>query len=226
MRPGTRRTATRLAATSILALAPAVALAHRPYEYQVATVTDARGRSLCIFKAFTDGIVLPDPVTLEVRDCGGRTHARSPRLTDVAVLCHDDSSCLAFGYDSLRWTFLPIEVWRISGPELTPVTTPRLRLAGVAVHIWNNWIGYVVALCSLLLPLPILQRIQRLSPSRVRSGLQVAAALVGALFVIPWYFIIVFSNLSLLILVVAALSVGLTSKRLGRLRRASGPTRR
>jgi hypothetical protein len=210
----------------LLLMTPTVALAHRPYSYEVAAITDQSGRKLHIFKAFTDGIILPDPVTLEVRDTDGQTVAQSPRLIDVAVLCRDGQSCLAFGYDAAWFVFVPIEVWQISGPQLTPVTTPRMRAAGVAIHIWQNWFGYLVALASVLVPLAILQRIQRLPEGPARHYLQIAAALVGALFLLPWYFMIAFSNLSIMILVVAGVSVALASRWLGLLGWATGgPTR-
>ena len=51
------------------------AQAHPPYEHLERAITDESGRQLRVFKSYTDGIVITDPVTLVIRDADDRTVA-------------------------------------------------------------------------------------------------------------------------------------------------------
>jgi hypothetical protein len=212
------RNATGLTAAVVLLATPPLAGAHPPYEYEAGSIVDAGGARLRLIKAFTDGIVLPDPVTLEVRDVNGRTVAESPRLSDVVVMCPSQRSCLAFGYDSAASVLIPSEVWRVAGPQLTPATTPWMRLAGVAVHMGSHWLGYLSALGVVLAPLALLERTLRLRAGALRSGLFIGCLILGAVIWVLCLTMIGFSHLSPALLVVVAVGVTLASRRLSRVR--------
>jgi len=146
--------------------------------------------------------------------------AATPRLSDAAVLCPNERSCLAFGYDSKASVLVPTEVWKIAGPQLVPVTTGWMRVAGVAVHVGSNWLRYLVALAAVLTPLALLERIQRLRTGALRTGMLVAVSVLGGLFLLLWLFMVAFSNLSFVLLVVLAAGLALASRWLTRLREA------
>jgi hypothetical protein len=112
---------------------------------------------------------------------------------------------------------MPTEVWAISGPQLTPITTTRMRLAGVPMHVWNNWLGYLVAVASILVPLAVVNRIQRIPAGPLRRNMLIGGSVFGVLFLLPWLFVIALSNLSLVLLLGFCATVAFASGRLGSL---------
>lgn len=128
--------------------------AHRPYEYVDASITDTSGRQLQLVKSFVDGIVLPDPCRVIIRDASGKDLDESPMRDDISIVCRTTSECLVIGYDASASVLFPIDVWRVTGSSLTPVEmSTRWRVAGMGLHVARNWFGYSAALVASLLPM-------------------------------------------------------------------------
>jgi hypothetical protein len=203
----------------------ASALAHPPYEHNVGLIPGGDAGDVRLVKAFTDGIVLPDPVTLVLRDTQGRTLAETPVAADIAVLWPSKRRCLVFRFehDAPLW---PKDVWEVTGPQLTPRTSAWLYAIGPVVHVWNNAAEYLFVLlvpwasiCGLIVTWTRMRRpwAATLSLLLVPLALLGTVLLFGALF---------FSNLSgpILLLLAGVATASTWRWRHLKLVRGSGPT--
>jgi hypothetical protein len=209
---------------TLLALAPP-ASAHPPYEHRVGTIADAIGGDVVLVKAFTDGILLPDPVALVLRNSRGDILAETPAGADIALIWPSKRRCLVFRFADYA-ALWPSDVWEVTGPHLTPLSSRWLYAVGPAIHAWNNVVEYLLVLlipwASLSALVVVWSRVARLW-STLLSLILVPLALCG---IAIWLGAALFSNLSALLLLPLSVAAGGATWRWGlsRLVRGSGPT--
>ncbi len=183
------------------------ALAHRDYESVMTTLTDARGATYTIVRHYTDGLVLSDPVRLEIRDAAGHTVAETPYVRDVVLYRDADGTAYVFavGLDHAFWRCWVVE----SGRLMEIPVTPRTVGLGLLTHLTTHWLGYglsvAISVAGFLLYVRRVRamRTWRVAPPAIalcavtwlmlifmhgnQSLLIVASlALVGTLPMIPW----------------------------------------
>jgi hypothetical protein len=177
------------------------AYAHRPYEYVDAPLTDASGRRLYLVKAFTDGIMLPDPTRVIIRDGTGNQLAETPMRDDMAIVCRTKRECLVFGYDSSSFGAFPSDVWKVTGPSLSPVQmSTRWRFVGFGLHMSRHWLGYSTALGAVFLPLVTFLWTRHLRRGSTRTALLVGIAIGGVGWLCVVSFALLMSDLSVVVL--------------------------
>jgi hypothetical protein len=115
---------------------------------------------------------------------------------------------------------VPEDVWWLEGSRLRKPESVYLYALGVVVPLWDHWLGYLVALAFLYLPLLALRRAWA-RPTTARNGLIVAAVGLSAagVWLIWLYVVVLLSHLSLPLLVVLAVGVWLLTGKVRRSRR-------
>jgi len=182
-------------------LATAPAYAHRPYEYVDASLTDASGRQLYLVKAFTDGIILPDPARVIVRDAMGSQLAETPMRDDMAIVCRSKHECLVFGWDASSSVVFPSDVWKVTGPYLSPIELSVVwRVVGFGLHVSRSWFGYLAALGAVFLPVVAFLWSRHIRRRAIRTALLVVVVTGGVGWLCLVTFIVQLSYLSLPIL--------------------------
>jgi hypothetical protein len=182
------------------------AWAHRPYEHLERVLTDEHGRQLQVFKSYTDGIGLTDPVTLVIRDADGRTVAETGYGRNVAMLCWRGATCAVLRYEEF-WSVLPQGVWRLERGTLVAADSPWLAALGVIAPLWDDATGYAIMFVTVGIPAVGLW-LFRQPRSRAGQVLLVLAAIPTTFYVLMWLYAVAMLSRLLLHAVVFTLLAG------------------
>jgi hypothetical protein len=196
------------------------ASAHEPYEMPAAVLVDSSGERFNVVKRYTDGIVFTDPVRLVVRNAQGATVAETDAGRDISLLCPTERRCVAFRYDGLM-PVVPEDVWWLEGSEVRKAQSVLLTLAGVVVPLWDHWLGYLLALGFLWVPLVALRRAWARPTTAVNGVLLVVVGLsASGIWLACLYVVVLLSYLSLPLVAALSLGVSFVGRRLRRRRAA------
>jgi hypothetical protein len=223
-----RRVSLLLAALLCLA---APASSHPPYERAAGTILGSGGQRIHLVRAYVDGIVLSDPVKLVLRDDQGVVLDETDYVRDVSLLCPTAERCLVFLFDGATPLF-PIEVLRLSGTTLVPVQGRTPLWLGLAVHLQNHALGYLVAVACFALPLIAPYVVWRLSHGVVRVLLVLVVSVAGTLVLASWLWVmyaLTEMSLPIALALVGCVAAAVSCWAIGvpgpRVDRAGGPTR-
>jgi hypothetical protein len=187
------------------------AWAHRPYEHVERVIVTPAGK-LTLVAHYEDGIIGSDPVKLIVRDAQGKVLAETKFATDVALSCPTSSRCIVFLFDSP--ILLPTEILRLSGTGFTNVDEwSWLTILGVAAHVWRHWLGYLVSVALIFVPIVIIRRTDRLRQGALRTSGFLVSVPFGLLVYAVWLWGVLTSDLSITITVAMAAVVGFADSR-------------
>jgi len=211
LRPAARRF---LAAGSVVLGYGVTASAHEPYEMPAAVLVDSSGERFNVVKRYTDGIFFTDPVRLVVRNAQGATVAETDAGRDISLLCPTERKCVAFRYDGLM-PIVPEDVWWLEGSNAWKAQSVLLTVAGVPVLFWDHWLGYLVALAFLWVPLVALRRAWARPTTPVNGVLLAVVGLSACGIWLAWlYVVVLLSYLSLPLVVALAVGVSFLGRRL------------
>lgn len=178
-------------------LAMSIVWAHPPYERVSRSLGDTSTGQVTLIKSYVDGIVFTDPVKLVVRNREGGTVSETEYARDLAILCWSSVACTVFQYDG----FLPLapsKVWRLSPAGLISESSAGLWLLGIVVPYFEHWLGYLIAVGSVLVPLAGLVTLRRRPAGAARSVMLWLVSIATLLLVPIWlYAIVALSDISL-----------------------------
>lgn len=104
-----------VALIDVTAILSAPARAHQPYSKEVSILQSPSGDPLIVEKLFGDGIVVSDPVSLQIRNENNAVIANSPVGDYLTAFCPALRFCLAFRYGNIN---LFAEAWKLDYANL------------------------------------------------------------------------------------------------------------
>jgi hypothetical protein len=114
---------------------------------------------------------------------------------------------------------VPEDVWWLEGSEVRKAQSVLLTLAGVVVPLWDHWLGYLVTLGFLWVPLVALRRAWARPTTAVNGVLLVVVGLsASGIWLACLYVVVLLSYLSLPLVAALSLGVSFVRRRLRRRR--------
>jgi hypothetical protein len=136
-----------------------------------------------------------------VRDGSGKLLAFTPAGREVVLACWPFTKCTAFRYEGF-FPVLPADVWQLQGEKLVKVGSAGYQAVGLFIPLLDNWLGYLVAILFLTLPLLALRNALAAPDSGRRTARILLAGLGGTFIWVLWlYAVVLLSPLSLPLIV-------------------------